>query len=225
VDLCGVRSFSVIEMEEKKMSNNETTKILSCKCGNVESELIIITHDKLYNILSKHRKKIGIKAKWVTPLTFFITILMALLTTKKYNKISVITGEYWQVIFIIGAIATFIWFIIMLIKAFKYYNDSTIDSLIDKIKGDKKTKCFYEECSIYNGECPHNAEVLDDIRKGKACHEKDRKESIIKNLESTKCIYIEDCPICAQKPPKKGRVIAAFIKIKASEKFRKFFGI
>jgi hypothetical protein len=216
------------------MSNNKAYKILTCKCGNIESDLIIITHDKLYNILFKNRKKIGIKAKWITPLTFFITILMMLITAdNNYKPFLSLSGNTWSVIFKLGAIASFIWVIIMIVKAFVYFKDSTIDSLIDKIKGDKKTKCFYDECPLHDGKRTINAEVLDDIRKGKASPEEDRNKSSINSLllekinylETTKCIYIDDCPLYAKKPPKKGKVIDFLNKVKASMKHRKNPGI
>jgi len=212
-------------MEEKKCpireQKNENCDFMACKCENIESDLIIITHDKLYNILLKHGYKLGKKFSWLSPLSTFITFLVALLTaTFKNIKISdtlCIPKGTLSTIFGIGAIISLGYTIYLAVQAIRYRKDSTIKSLIDKIKGDKTTKCVYKKCPYYAEKCSIDDKMIAFV---KASMEKNRKE----NIETTKCIYIEEgCPFYAKKSPRNIKAIAFFKKLRASEEFRKKF--
>ena len=109
-----------------------SNKFIDKRRSNIKSDLIEITHDKLENILLKHLHRLKYRRELVAPLSIFITLLITVQTVT-FNDFG-LKAEMWKSIFIFCAFLTLIWLIYSIILLIKYWNSTTIDSLIDKIK-------------------------------------------------------------------------------------------
>ena len=114
------------------IDSDSSKRFIDKRRSNIKSDFIEITHDKLENILLKHLHRLKYRREWVAPLSIFITLLVTILTVT-FNDFG-LKAEEWKSIFIICAFLTFIWLIYSIILLIKYWNSTTIDSLIDKIK-------------------------------------------------------------------------------------------
>jgi hypothetical protein len=112
---------------------DESDKFIANKRENIKSDLITITHDKLENILLKYLIKISNRNKWVTPLSLFISILLVLLTATFKDTFG-ISKDIWNSFFILCCLGNFIWFIVSISSLIKNWKESSLDSLINKIK-------------------------------------------------------------------------------------------
>jgi hypothetical protein len=112
---------------------DESDKFIANKRENIKSDLITITHDKLENILLKHFNKTFSRNKWITPLSLFISILLVLLTATFKDTFG-ISKDIWNSIFILCCLGNFIWFIVSIIRLIKNWKESSLESLINKIK-------------------------------------------------------------------------------------------
>lgn len=115
------------------IDSDSSNKFVDKRRSNIKSDFIEITHDKLENILLKHLHHLKYRREWVAPLSIFITLLITILTVT-FNDFFGLKAEEWKSIFIICAFLTFIWLIYSIILLIKYWNSTTIDSLINKIK-------------------------------------------------------------------------------------------
>lgn len=120
-------------MENNATYNSLDSRFIDQKRSNVKSDLIEITHDKLENILLKHLKNVTILNSWITPLSLFLTLLVARLTAT-FNEFMGIKAEVWDAIFLLGLITSVIWFIISIIKIIKLYKKASIEHLLSLIK-------------------------------------------------------------------------------------------
>lgn len=120
-----------------KMANNPNTqqksRFINQVCSNTKTDFIEITEDKLENILIKFLKDLKNASGWLTPLSLFLTILVANLTSNFKDFLS-ISKEIWCAIFYLGLFLSFIWFLYKLIWVIKNRNKVKIESLINKIK-------------------------------------------------------------------------------------------
>jgi hypothetical protein len=114
------------------IDSGSSNKFIDKRRSNIKSDLIEITHDKLENILLKHLHRLKYRRELVAPLSIFITLLITVQTVT-FNDFG-LKAEMWKSIFIFCAFLTFIWLIYSIILLIKYWNSTTIDSLIDKIK-------------------------------------------------------------------------------------------
>jgi hypothetical protein len=112
---------------------DESKKFVADRRENIKSDLIIITHDKLENILLKHLERLLLKNKWLTPLSLFISIFVTLLTASFKDAFG-LTKEIWTSIFIVCCIISLFWLIVSVISLIKHRKETTIESLINKIK-------------------------------------------------------------------------------------------
>jgi hypothetical protein len=119
------------------MANNPNTqqksRFINQVCSNKKTDFIEITEDKLENILIKFLKDLKNASGWLTPLSLFLTILVANLTSNFKDFLS-ISKEIWCAIFYLGLFLSFIWFLYKLIWVIKNRNKVKIESLINKIK-------------------------------------------------------------------------------------------
>ena len=120
------------EVFKTDYTTDESDKFIDKRRSNVKSDLIEITHDKLENILLKHLHRLKYRREWVAPLSIFITLLVAILTVT-FNDFG-LKAEEWKFIFILCGIIAFCWFIYSILLLIIYWNSTTIDSLINKIK-------------------------------------------------------------------------------------------
>lgn len=106
-------------------------------CQNVDQTVISITEDKLENILLKNEKVMKAKMSWTTPLGLCLTCIVTLITNS-FKDIMGLKPEYWFAIFLLSAIATFIWTIKAGKEAYDNRKDADIKSLIQKIKNNNE---------------------------------------------------------------------------------------
>jgi len=118
-------------------STKDESKFIDQRITNVKSDLIEITGDKLENILLKHLHCLGTRKSWVTPLSIFATVLLALLTTSFVDKFG-ITGLRWEVLFQVIALGSAIWFVVSIIYLCIHWKKSSLSSLIKVIKNAKE---------------------------------------------------------------------------------------
>lgn len=109
------------------------TKFIDERRENTKSDLIVITHDKLENILLKHLEKMKSRTAWVAPISIFAT-LIATLQTVTFKTVFNKSPEFWESFFYFCTFATLIWLLVSLVKLVKHWNDSSLDYLIDTIK-------------------------------------------------------------------------------------------
>lgn len=126
-------------MDDKAKFQEQENRFVDKKRSNIKSDLIEITHDKLENILLKHLGNISLMKSWLTPLSLFVTLLIARLTAT-FNKFIGIDAAVWDALFLIGMIASIIWLIIVLIKMFHCRHKATLDYLMSKIKNATEEK-------------------------------------------------------------------------------------
>lgn len=101
---------------------------------NYSSGLIVISKDKLENILMKHRQALS-SSSLATPFSIAITIIITLVTTN--FKDYLISAEQWSIIFILGLIGSSAWMAYAIYKKWKLRKHTSLESLIEKIKKDE----------------------------------------------------------------------------------------
>lgn len=118
--------------KNKAIYNTLDDKFISESHENIQTELITITKDKLENILLKYLEKLNSQKAWIAPFSVFSSLFIALLTAdfKDFLKIS---KELWQALFIISCIASFVYSLILAIKALINRKDSSLQALMNKI--------------------------------------------------------------------------------------------
>lgn len=119
------------------MANNPSiqkeSRFINQVCSNTKTDFIEITEDKLENILTKFLKDLKEASGWITPLSIFLTILIATLTSEFKTFLS-ISKEIWCAVFYLSLVGCFIWFVVSVIFAIKNRKKIKIEFLISKIK-------------------------------------------------------------------------------------------
>jgi uncharacterized membrane protein len=100
---------------------------------NTASDLIVITKDKIENILLKHLKNMNTQLGWVTPLGLTVSIALTLMTTN-FKDFANISASIWTAVFIIGLVLSIIWLIVSVVRAFIHRGKTTIEYLIKKFQ-------------------------------------------------------------------------------------------
>ena len=101
---------------------------------NVKSDVIIITEDRLENILIKHLHKLVANSGWKSLLSIFISISVTLLTANFDTDFILLAAE-WALIFKLAWFLSAGWLLYRIYRAFSDRGESsTTKSLIDKIK-------------------------------------------------------------------------------------------
>lgn len=104
---------------------------------NYQSDVIIISEDKLENCFMKHKEILSSKTEWLIPFGIVLTLLATLVTCDFHDW--GLSKEYWHAIFVIGLIVCLVWLIISLMKAYKYRTQGDVETLIEKIKESGKS--------------------------------------------------------------------------------------
>jgi hypothetical protein len=117
----------------KTTYSSSEDKFVDKKRINTKSDLIEITEDKLENILLKNQKYLDLKTSWINPLSIFLTLLLALLTAD-FKDFLGISKNYWEPIFIIGIVLSFIWLALTIIRIYRYWDKLSLDYLLKIIK-------------------------------------------------------------------------------------------
>lgn len=118
-------------------SSSEESRFVDKIRSNVKSDLIEITADKLENILLKHLDNLGIRRAWATPLSVFLTALLATLSATFSKKLG-IDGPIWEAGFLLLTIAMLCCLVYTLYRLWTHRKTFSLDYLIDLIKNAQK---------------------------------------------------------------------------------------
>ena len=102
---------------------------------NINQDVIVISEDRLKLKLIEFEKSKKKLYDWVSPLAIFITLIITLLTAD-FKAALLLSGEEWNAIFIVLAIAALIWLIVSACNVVSN-KKITIESVIDEIKKEK----------------------------------------------------------------------------------------
>jgi uncharacterized membrane protein len=75
---------------------------------------------------------VGARWRWITPLTLVVTLVAAIMATTP--KEAGLSANTWEAAFWIAAAGSAVWLLISLVSLVCNWKDSSIDSLISKIK-------------------------------------------------------------------------------------------
>lgn len=118
-------------------SPSEDSRFVDKIRSNVKSDLIEITADKLENILLKHLDNLRISRAWATPLSVFLTALLATLTANFSKKLG-IEGPIWEAGFLLLTIAMLCCLVYTLCRLWAHRKTYSLDYLIGLIKNAQK---------------------------------------------------------------------------------------
>lgn len=76
------------------------TLVVDNVISNTSVNVIKITEDKLYNILTKHIAKLRSAKDWINPVAVSVSLLLALLTTD-FKTAFGLSSDTWKAVFII----------------------------------------------------------------------------------------------------------------------------
>lgn len=96
---------------------------------SLPQDVITTTEDKVRLTLSEYLKKMEKKRGWLTPLGLIISVTLTLMMSgfKDWG----LSADTWKAIFIIGDIASFIWFVYAVIESFRSVK---LDDVIVELK-------------------------------------------------------------------------------------------
>lgn len=118
------------------ISQQKDSKFVSNINENIKTDIIIITKDKLENILLKVFNNIKRIPDWKNPLCIFLTTGISLLTADFKNFL--ISKEIWKALFLVIMVISGICCLVNLIRAIHYQESVSIEDLINKItKGEE----------------------------------------------------------------------------------------
>ena len=100
---------------------------------NIQTDLILITQDKLENILKSHLDKAVIKREWILPFGIIIAIITTLCTAQ-FKDFLGFKGEIWKTLFIFVGFCMGYWFCKSIYLCFIYRKNNTLEYLVDKIR-------------------------------------------------------------------------------------------
>jgi len=102
-------------------------------CSNTKTDFIEITGDKLEIILMKYLKDLKDSSGWLTPLSLFLAILIALLTSS-FKDFLTISKDIWLAVFYLSLFISFVWLLYKVYLNIKNKKKIKIDFLIKTIK-------------------------------------------------------------------------------------------
>lgn len=113
---------------------NETINITNT-FSNTNVSIIKITEDKLVNILTLHVEKLKKSKQWLASLSFSISLFLVLLTST-FRSMWGLSGEQWQMLFIVLFIGSVAYFLCSVYNCFKH--KVTVDIIVDEIKNEQE---------------------------------------------------------------------------------------
>lgn len=120
--------------QSAQYTSGTTTTFINQTHENIKFNQIIISDDKLENILLKHLRGLENNKAWLTPLGLFISLILTLTTAKFESKVFGLQPSTWEAIFVISSVISCIWLVITSFQAFSNKKEYTIDKLIKRIK-------------------------------------------------------------------------------------------
>jgi hypothetical protein len=115
-------------------TTNGEDKYVDKRYANVRTDVIEITHDKLENLLRKFYERHALRLSWFNPLSLGIGVALTLSTAEFKAQALALDGATWKAIFVITLVVSVVWLVFNLIQLARGWNESSLDSLIDKIK-------------------------------------------------------------------------------------------
>ena len=100
---------------------------------NIKSAHILITKDKIENILMKYINKLSIKSGWVTPLGLVLSLGLTF-ATANFKDFANISAATWQSVFLIGLILSFAWLMVAIARVIINWNKSSLPSIIKEFE-------------------------------------------------------------------------------------------
>lgn len=97
--------------------------------GDLSSEVVQITVDRLSLILHKRSKAIQGQKEWIAPFGVFISTSVSLVTAEFGDRL--LPGAVWHAVFLLVALLSFCWFVKKVIDAIR---GGTIEDVIEEIK-------------------------------------------------------------------------------------------
>ncbi|MDP3110784.1 MAG: hypothetical protein Q8M71_01625 [Thermodesulfovibrionales bacterium] len=125
------------ETPSSSFNADEDSKFIDKLLINTKSDLIVITEDKLENILLKHLEKLSIRKAWLMPLSLFVTVLLANLTSTFVLKFGV-PAATWEATYLLLSISSGIWFLYAVIRSV-FTEKCNLSDLISYIKNAKQS--------------------------------------------------------------------------------------
>ncbi len=99
---------------------------------SLDQEVVVTTVDKVRLCLLGNQDCLRAQRQWLTPLSLLITLLAALLATdfKDFG----LTAAVWEALFILAALASFVWLVIAGFRAWKNRAAGGIEQIIAELK-------------------------------------------------------------------------------------------
>jgi len=102
--------------------------------ANVKSDIIEITHDKLENVLLKFYERRLLLSAWFNPFSIILSVALTLTTAEFKTTVFSVEGPTWKAIFLVALCLSIAWLVILWIQLFRYRNETSIESLINRVK-------------------------------------------------------------------------------------------
>ena len=122
------------DTQQAQYSSGKNSKFVNQTHENIKFNEIIISDDKLENILLKHLDGIESNKAWIAPLGLFISLLLTLTTAKFESSTMGLDSSVWHAIFVLSTFGSLIWLGYTGFQAIKNYRKFSIDNLIKRIK-------------------------------------------------------------------------------------------
>ncbi len=103
--------------------------------SNTDVNLIAITEDKLINILTVYVGKMKKSKEWWAAVSFSISLLLVLLTSNFEAKWG-LSGEQWQMAFILLFIASIVYLVYSIYNCYKH--TVTVEVIVQEIKNEQQ---------------------------------------------------------------------------------------
>ena len=109
-------------------------KYIDNEYSNIRTDLIHVSHDKLENILIKSYQKHLLRYAWFNPLSILLALGLSIATSDFKTTAFGINAATWRAFFMLTLTLSSIWLVYTIIQLVKNWNDSSIESLINRIK-------------------------------------------------------------------------------------------
>lgn len=99
---------------------------------NLQVGVIVVSEDKIIRILEKDRERTKNNHSWTVPFSFFITLIVAMLTTDFKSKWG-LPAEGWQLLFYVATVGSLLFAIFRACRIKR----KSVEALVKEIKGDR----------------------------------------------------------------------------------------
>ena len=100
---------------------------------NVNQEIIITTADKIKLVLISTKEILTSQRDWWTPFGLLISFITTLLTAE-FKAAFGVTKEFWNAIFVLLTIFSFLWFCKSIYRLIKNWGEDDLNKIIAQIK-------------------------------------------------------------------------------------------